>query len=89
MALCCKHMEKLASLQTSPWKLIEEQANHIHEVISRYQKDGMTKVSISGKLHKVNKVILNTNGFNVTDGLLDYQTGKPYFMVSWDLDKFI
>ena len=76
-------MEKLATLQLSPWKAINEQAEHIYTVIERFQKEGKHEVSISGSLYRVNKEILKVNGFDIIDGMIDFPSGKPYYIVKW------
>lgn len=76
-------MDKLKTLKTTAWENIEAQADRIHELVSKFQAEGKSEVSIKGSIHKVNKVILETNGFEVTDRIFDYSSGGSYFVVSW------
>lgn len=76
-------MEKLKTLQTTVWKHIEAQAEHIHSVVSKYQAEGKTVVRIKGSIHKVNKEILKANGFTVIEHCFDYTSGEPCYEISW------
>ena len=76
-------MDKLKTLKTTAWENIESQAEKIHGLVSKYQEDGKNEVSITGQIHKVNKAILETNGFTVIDRLHDYGMSVMYFVVSW------
>lgn len=76
-------MDKLKTLKTAAWENIEAQASRIHELVSKFQAEGKSEVSIKGNIHKVNKAILETNGFDVTDRLVDFRDGERYFVVSW------
>lgn len=76
-------MDKLKTLKTTAWERIESQAEAIHGIVSKAQQDGKGEVRIKGDIHKINKVILETNGFTVHDRLLDYSAGGTYFEISW------
>lgn len=76
-------MEKLKTLQTFAWNSIDAQAEKIHWHVSKQQEQGCTRAKVKGCIHKVNKAILETNGFRVHEHVLDYITGESYFEVSW------
>lgn len=74
-------MDKLKTLQTTQWKNIESQAEFLFELISKYQNENKSKVVVNGIINKVNKVILEQNGFKVLEikGIYD----PDYYTISW------
>jgi hypothetical protein len=74
-------MDKLKTLQTTQWNNIESQAEFLFELISKYQNENKSKVVVNGIINKVNKVILEQNGFKVLEikGIYD----PDYYTISW------
>lgn len=73
----CKYhleMEKLRSLQSSTWELIDKKA---------YKNNGKSEVRIKGRIHPVNKAILEANGFYVNYVNIDYYTMESCYTVKW------
>jgi len=60
-------MDKLKTLQTTQWKNIESQADSLFELISKYQNENKNKIVVNGNINKVNKAILEQNGFKVLE----------------------
>jgi hypothetical protein len=60
-------MDKLKTLQTTHWTNIESQAESLFELISKYQKENKNNVTVKGVISKVNKVILEQNGFKIVE----------------------
>jgi hypothetical protein len=60
-------MDKLKTLQTIQWKNIDSQAEFLFELISKYQNENKNKVVVNGIINKVNRAILEQNGFKVLE----------------------
>jgi hypothetical protein len=76
-------MEKLRNLQSSAWETIDKQANRINDLILEFKKEGRNEVKIRGTIHKVNKAILEVNGFDVFQSDFDYHSCEPCFTIKW------
>ena len=74
-------MEKLKLLRPSPWEAIEWQADALASRISVAQSEGVIEVQLTGRIHSVNKAILECNGFEVIE--FDYTGSSPQFVVRW------
>lgn len=74
-------MEKLKTLQSPKWRSIEKQAEEIYNLLENNKEK---VVRIKGKIHLVNKAILETNGYHVFQYNHDYFTSEPYFDISID-----
>ena len=76
-------MDKLRTLTVNRWHDIDRQAEDIFESVSQEKAKGNNTARISGKLHKINRQILELNGFEVIENLYDYQINSPAFTIHW------